>query len=194
MLLIMGDGPFGVMMARLARRVPGCPAEKDGRPMRAPLAKVVIAGHHEFRLSFASAAERVNIKGVEDPVAALQARTGGQGYDAVILAVGRAEAVRDGLRLLRPKGRLVIFSALAGLTPVDLLSVHLKELEIVGACNDDNRLDEAVASLSDPSLRLEELVTHSFPLTKYREAFAIAEKGHDAALKVALTFVEEAER
>jgi threonine dehydrogenase-like Zn-dependent dehydrogenase len=156
--------------------------------MRAPLAKVVIAGHHEFRLSFATAAERVNIKGVEDPVAPLQAHASGQGYDAVILAVGRAEAVRDGLALLRPKGRLVIFSAVPGLIPVDLLSVHLKELEIVGACNDDNRLDEAVAALSDRSLRLEELVTHSFPLTKYREAFALAEQGHDAALKVALTF------
>jgi threonine dehydrogenase-like Zn-dependent dehydrogenase len=75
---------------------------------------------------------------------------------------------------------------------VDLVRVHLKELEIVGACNDDDRLDEAVATLSDRSLALAQLVTHSFPLSKYREALALAEKGHDVCLKVALTFAEEA--
>jgi 2-desacetyl-2-hydroxyethyl bacteriochlorophyllide A dehydrogenase len=177
-LLILGDGPFGVIMARLARKL--------------PLAKVVIAGHHDFRLSLASGAEQINTNKTEDPVSLLREVAGGQGYDAVILAVGRAEAVRDGLALLRPKGRLVVFSALPGQTPVDLLSVHLKELEIVGACNDDDRLDEAVAMLSDRSLRLEDLVTHSFPLSDYRQAFALAEKGHDVCLKVALTFAEEA--
>jgi len=177
-LLVMGDGPFGILMARLARRM--------------PLAKVVIAGHHDFRLAFATAAEQINTTELEDPAATLRSGAGGQGYDAVILAVGRAEAVRDGLALLRPKGRLVIFSAVQGQTPVDLLSVHLKELEIVGACNDDDRLDEAVATLSDRSLALEQLVTHSFPLSKYREALALAEKGHDVCLKVALTFAEEA--
>ena len=206
-LLILGDGPFGVLMARLAWAL--------------PMTQVVIAGWEDFRLSFATGATMVNTWQVVDPVArlrdALVAVVGAQhalsrvrsgaaplppdegiapqeepplGYDAVILAVGSAEAVREGIELVRPKGRFVIFSALPGDTPVNLFRVHLKELEIVGACSDEDLLDEAVANLGDASLGLEELVTHTFALDAFEEALNLAANGHDRALKVAFTFDE----
>lgn len=177
-LLIVGDGPFGILMTRLAQAL--------------PLARVVIAGRHTFRLRFGAPAVRVDEKESADPGASLQAAVDGQGYDAAILAVGSAEALRLAQAQLHPKGRLVVFSALPGLTPVDLFDLHVRELEIVGACNDQDRLDEAVARLADPALRLGELVTHTFPLSAYREALDLAAHGHDRALKVAFTFAEEA--
>ena len=48
----------------------------------------------------------------------------------------------------------------------------LRELEIVGAVNDRDRLDEAIAALADPALRLADLVTHRFALDDYETAFA----------------------
>ena len=92
------------------------------------------------------------------------------------------------MRCLKPRGRMVIFSALPGDTPVDLFNVHLKELEIVGACSDLDMLDQAVPLLNDPSLALDELITHQFSIDAYRQAFYLAEKGKDRALKVALVF------
>ena len=173
-LLILGDGPFGVIIARLAVAY--------GRKY------TVIAGHHDLRLSFAKGAVGVNTTQLADSAERLRECTSGQGYGAVILAVGSAEAVRMGLALLRPKGRLVLFSAVPSPAPIDLVAVHIRELEIVGACNDEDRLDEAVGLLTDSKLAPAELVTHEFAVEAYREAFELASGGHADAMKVALTF------
>jgi threonine dehydrogenase-like Zn-dependent dehydrogenase len=173
-LLVIGDGPFGVLIARLARRL--------------SLEKVVIAGRHDFRLAFARGVVQVNEKKIADPLARLRVEAGEVGYDAVILAVGSGQAVREGLSLLRPKGRLVVFSALPGETPVDLFDLHVRELEIVGACNDQDRLDEAVERLADPALALGDLVTHTFPIEAHREALHLAATGREEAMKVAFVF------
>jgi threonine dehydrogenase-like Zn-dependent dehydrogenase len=177
-LLILGDGPFGILMTRLAAKM--------------LLERIVIAGMFDFRLSFALASTRVNLSGQSHPVEALLAANDGRLYEAVILAVSSQEAFLQGLACLKPKGRLVVFSALHGNTPVDLFRVHVKELEIVGACSDQDRLDDAVALLNDGSLRLDELVTHHFSLEEYKQAFSLAEFGKSSALKIAFDFPVEA--
>ncbi len=173
-LLVIGDGPFGVLMARLARRM--------------PLERAVLAGQIEFRLALAQDAAQVNTRDAPDPVQSMLAANSGKPYDAAILAVGSPKALADGLRCLKPRGRMVIFSAIPGDTPVDLFHVHLKELEIVGACSDQDLFDRAVPLLDDPGLALPELVTHTFPLAEYRQAFELAEHGKDQAMKVAFVF------
>lgn len=175
-LLVIGDGPFGVLIARLAAGM--------------GLGNTVIAGRHELRLRFARDAVRVNAKRLGDETAAAlrKAAQSPAGYDAVVLAVGSAKAVKEGLALLRPKGRLVVFSAVSGKTPVDLFDVHVRELEIIGACNDQDRFDGAVKQLADPGLGLADLVTHRFRLEQYQDAFRLAAEGHDEAMKVAIVF------
>jgi len=171
-LLVIGDGPFGVLMTRLAENL--------------GLNKVVIAGYFDERQAFARQAIRVNTHAVADAVQAMRAPIGGEGYDAAILAVSSRKAFSDGLKCLKPRGRLVLFSALPGETPVDLLWLHLKELEIIGACSDQDRYDEAVTMLTDPSLGLAELITHRFKLEEFRQALQQADAGKEHAMKVAL--------
>lgn len=176
-LLIIGDGPFGVLIARLAEAF--------------DLSKVVIMGRHDFRMSFAPAAVKVNSKTLADqidPVTAVRAAIGGGGYDAAILGVGTGQAFGQCFRSLKPKGRLVVFSGIPGETPVDLFWLHIKELEIIGACNDDNRLDEAVQMLSKSALGLAQLITHRLPISAYREALHLAATGRESAMKVSLVF------
>ena len=177
-LLIIGDGPFGVLIARLAQTL--------------PLDKVVIAGRHDFRLGFAAGAVQVNEKNEADPIVRLRAESEitskPAGYDAVIQAVSTAQAVRQGLSLLRCKGRLVVFSAVTGDTHIDLFDLHVRELEIVGACNDQNLLDDAVERLAMPTLALGDLVTHRLPLEDYAHAFDLAAHGREEAMKVAFVF------
>jgi len=160
-MLVVGDGPFGNMIARLAR--------KEG------VKQVLVVGREPFRLQQIRGAEITQVAPVKT-------------MDVAILAVSSVEAVTTSLAALRPRGRLVIFSALPEPVPVDLFSLHVSELEIVGACNDEDRLDEALECLSDPSLALEELITHTLPFRDWSEAFELARNGHDRALKVALTF------
>ncbi len=173
-LLVIGDGPFGALMTRLAQRL--------------PLENLVQAGQMDFRLSFGRGSRQVNTTDSPDPAASLLQANDGQGYEAAILAVGSRKAFADGLKCLKPRGRMVVFSALTGDTPVDLFHLHLKELEIVGACSDRDQLDAAVSLLGDPSLALGELVTHTFPLSDFRQAFELAEFGKERAMKVAFAF------
>lgn len=164
-VLIAGDGPFGNLIARLAAR--------------SGAHEVVVVGRQPFRLARIPGVKRV--KSAE----LLSA-------DIAILAVSSAEAAQACLAALRPRGRFVVFSALPEAAPLDWVSLHLRELEIVGACNDEERLDDALLCLSDPELALHEIVSHALPFAQWPEAFALARDGHDRALKVALTFPETA--
>jgi threonine dehydrogenase-like Zn-dependent dehydrogenase len=138
-----------------------------------------VVGRTPFRLD--------RIRGAETTLSAPKAAV-----DIAILAVSSSEAAASCLAALRPRGRLVVFSALAEAPPIDWFGLHVRELEIVGSCNDEERLDQALACLTDPALALDEIVTHALPFPRWREAFALARDGHDRALKVALTFPESA--
>ena len=164
-ILIAGDGPFGNILARLARR--------------AGAGRVIVVGREPFRLE--------RIRGAETTGTAPRAAV-----DFAILAVSSAEAAASCLAALRPRGRLVLFSALAEAPEVDWLGLHIHELEIVGSCNDEERLDEALPCLLDRSLALEEIITHALPFECWPEAFDLARDGHDRALKVAMTFSKSA--
>lgn len=177
-LLIIGDGPFGLLMARLAGTMsPGA---------LGALGRIVVAGHSPFRLALAGSAQTVNTADAADVVETLLATNDGSPYDAVILATESKTAVAEALTLLRRKGRLVIFASLAGATAVDMMAVQTKELEIVGACNDEERLDDALAFLVAEQTTLADLVTHTFALEGYQEALELAAAGQDRAVKVAL--------
>lgn len=173
-LVIVGDGPFGVLNAWLAQTL--------------GVGRVVLVGEHDFRLAFARGAMTINIREVENPARAIKAASGGLGYDAAILAVGSREAFVQCMECLKPKGRLVVFSAIPGETPVDLFSLHLKELEILGSCGDQDRFDEAVSILSNPSFAISDLITHRFPLSEYGQALEVASVRHDSAMKVSFVF------
>lgn len=160
-VLVVGDGPFGNMIARLA--------QKQGA------GRVMVYGRTLFRLGMIPGAE------ILDTVPE-------RSVDVAILAVGNAEAAASCIKALRPRGRMVVFSAAHQPVLVDLFSVHVLELEIAGACNDEDKIDEALACLGDRSLALENIVTHQLPFDSWKEAFDLACNGHDRALKVALVF------
>jgi threonine dehydrogenase-like Zn-dependent dehydrogenase len=169
-LLVVGDGPFGIMIARLARR-------------QGPK-QIVLVGRHDFRLGQVPEAVAINAKR-QDALAALR-EIGG--VDAAILAASSAPGVGLCLEALRARGRLVIFSGLLEPVPVDLFRLHVKELEILGACNDQGYLDEALACLGEAGLKLGSVITHRVPFSEWQHGIELAARGKDEALKVALVF------
>src|SRR5690606_31996368 len=116
---------------------------------RAGAGRVLVSGKEPFRLQM--------IPGVEIVPSPEKL------VDIAILAVSSTEAVATSLTALRPRGRLVIFSSIKAPMPLDLFTLHLSELEIVGACNDENKLDESLECLADPAMALEEIITHQIP-------------------------------
>jgi L-iditol 2-dehydrogenase len=173
-LLIAGDGPFGLIIARLAHSY---------APKR-----IILVGRHNFRLQQVRGAVAINETEVSNAMEAIRVASEGAGVDAAILAVGNQSALDLCVNSLRARGRVVVFSAIHNPASIDMFRLHLKELSLVGACNDEDHMDNALRQLSDPQLGLEHLITHRLPFEEWTRGFELARHGKDCALKVALVF------
>ena len=160
-VLVVGDGPFGNIIARLA--------------MKAGAAKVLVAGKHPFRLSM--------IPGVEILTSIPE-----NFVDVAFLAVSSAEAVNSCMRALKKRGKLIVFSLVEQPVAIDLFRLHISEMEIIGCCNDEFKIDESLKCLSDPELNLSEIITHQIPFENWDEAFFLAKDRHREALKISILF------
>jgi threonine dehydrogenase-like Zn-dependent dehydrogenase len=177
-VLIVGDGPFGIIIARLAA----------GLQPR----KLILVGRHDFRLAQVPEAVRLHENKVTDVHHAVLSANDGNGVDVAIMAAGTQSALDLCLGSLRARGRAVVFSAIKERASIDLFRVHTHELEIAGACNDLDLLDSALERLNDPRLQLASLITHHLPFAQWSQAFDLARHAREEALKVALTFGEDA--
>ncbi len=173
-VLILGDGPFGILTSRLATRLG---------------AEVTIVGQHPFRLQRAHAKTAICEKDDREIQTNLL-KLCGSAFDVAILCVASSSATNTAIACLRERGRLVVFSAFDGPVQVDLFRVHVNELEIVGACNDEDCIDTAASLLNQPELRLQELITHTLPLQEFRRGFDLVANGKEEALKVAFDLRE----
>jgi threonine dehydrogenase-like Zn-dependent dehydrogenase len=178
-VLVAGDGPFGLLIARLAARLGAAP--------------VVVVGRHEFRLRQVPGAVAINERTTPDVRDAVRQASGRSGVDVAVIAAGSASALELSLDSLRARGRAVVFSAVHGTPSIDWFRLHTQELEILGACNDKDQIDAAVSLLGDPALRLSSLVTHHLPFSQWSRAFELARGGKDETLKVAMVFAEDLE-
>lgn len=174
-VLIAGDGPFGVMMARLVRRIG---------------AEAVMTGRHAYRMQRATGARTIDVDQSADLLADILRLAGGQGVDAAILAVDSQAALDLCLASLRPRGRLVVFAVMPDRPRIDMLRILVKELELVGACNDQDLLDEALDLIVGDELQLGQMVSHRIPFHNWPEAFRMAGDRPECTLKVALVFPE----
>jgi L-iditol 2-dehydrogenase len=115
--------------------------------------------------------------------------TGGRGYDVVLVTPGSPQVARESLEAVAPGGTLLLFTMAAPgerleIEPGDL---YFREVAIVPSYScgpDDTR--EALDAIADRSVRVDDLVTHRFPLARAKEAFARA-RDPEGSLKVLLT-------
>lgn len=173
-VLIIGDGPFGIIMTKLL---------KAYEP-----ARVIVTGRHPFRLAMAGVDYVINERETPDVVEMVYKLTNGTGVSNAVLCVGTEQAVNTAIACLKARGTLSVFSAVSPMPVIDLFRVHVKELNICGSCNDENYLDKALELLGRKDLELKNLITHHIPFEEWEKAFELAEKRKDEALKVTMTF------
>lgn len=172
-VLILGDGPFGILCSKLLKEYePG---------------QVILSGHHPFRLAMADAIG-INEREEPDLHQRILELTGGEGVDTAILCVGTSRAVDTAIEALRARGTLSVFSAVNPAPAVNLFKVHTKELSICGSCNDQGFMDRAIGCLGQVPEDFERLITHRLPFEEWERAFALAEHGKEEAVKVSLLF------
>ncbi|HEX7668247.1 MAG TPA: alcohol dehydrogenase catalytic domain-containing protein [Polyangiaceae bacterium] len=157
-VVVLGDGKLGQLIARAV--------VSSGR-------RTVMVGHHETKLVLA---RRAGIETVleRDVSADLN------GVPAVVEATGSASGIALALRLVRPRGTVILKTTIAGPTTVDLSPVVIHELSVVGSrCGDLAQAVDALArGLVDPT----DLLAARYPLT--RADVALEHAGRAGTLKV----------
>jgi 2-desacetyl-2-hydroxyethyl bacteriochlorophyllide A dehydrogenase len=170
-LLIIGAGPAGLILTRLAQLAGAAPiVVSEPNPERRAAALAFGADH------------------ALDPTEAgwgesLDELTEGQGFDSVIEAVGAPATVELAVARAARGGRVLLF----GVAPMDAVArlrpyeIFARELTLIGTVINPYTHERAVRLL--PRLGLERLTFATFPLEDYRAAFEAQASGA-AGLKV----------
>lgn len=166
-VLVVGDGPIGLMHVILAR------LQGAGR--------IVVSGHHPARLAYAleAGADRA-IDSRQESLAAIVAEVSeGRGADVVIIAAPTHEAQQEALELAVTRGRINFFGGLPknqSTIQVDSNLVHYKELRITGTTGcSTNDCWRAAALINSGQVKLSGMVSARFSLSEAPTAFAAAE-------------------
>jgi len=109
------------------------------------------------------------------------------GADRVIECVGRPEAWEQAHTLAARGARVLMFGGCAAGTKVrfDASRIHYDEIDVMGAFHyrgDDVRA--ALDLLAAGAVRIDPLVTHSLPLTRFAEALDLARSGRAVKVEI----------
>jgi len=175
-VVISGAGTLGLGMVTYAR-------------LRHPK-KLIVLDMLDDRLEKASefGADLVFNPGKVDVAAEIMKLTEGYGCDIYIEATGHPSSVTQGMQMIRKLGRFVEFSVFGEPTTLDWSIIgDRKELDVLGSHLSPYCFPFVIESISDGTLRTNGVLSRTFPLEQWQEAFECA-TGKHGDLKVAITF------
>ena len=112
------------------------------------------------------------------------ARLGKQpGTDVFIEATGVGSAFQEICGIARKGARIVVVALHFAPAQLDMISLLMKELQITGAIEYPVEFPAVIEMLSSGKVDVRPMISHSFPLSRFNEAFAQAQKQNEA-LKV----------
>ncbi len=124
-----------------------------------------------------------SIDGNRDPVREVMEITSGQGTDYGIESSGHISTMERGYAVTRRFGGFFLIAGNAPhgtkmeIDPFDLISGKNISGSWGGAANPDKDIPRYVEMYCQGRLRLEKLITHSFPLERINDAFSVADSG-----------------
>jgi L-iditol 2-dehydrogenase len=175
-VLVIGQGPIGLMHAALAKRIGARVLTSDLFPERHAIAA-------RFGLTNPIHA------GSENVVERVFTETDGRGADAVILAVGGNALIRTAMDAARPGGKVMLFAQTQhGEATIDPAAVCVDEKTLLGSYSSSFPILDEVTSLVFDGYRsgfdLTQLISHRFPLEQAVEAIAIASHPQPDSMKI----------
>jgi len=174
-VLVIGQGPIGLLLGKLAQRAGANVITSDLFPQRLTIGE-------RYGLSESIDASKVNV------VEAIRERTEGRGADAVILAVGGSSLIRPAIDAARFGGRVLLFAqTVRGEVVIDPASVCVDEKTLRGSYSASVELNDEVADfVFSGEMDLAGLYSHRFPLGQALEALALAAHPQPDTMKIAI--------
>ncbi len=175
-VLVIGQGPIGLMHAAMARRTG---------------ARVLTSDLFAERHAIAARYGLTNPihAGTENVVERVLAETEGRGVDAVIVAVGGNGLIRTAMDAVRPGGKVMLFAQTQhGEATFDPAAVCVDEKTLLGSYSSSFPILGEVTSLVFGGYRngfdLTQLISHRFPLEEAVEAIDIASNPGPGSMKI----------
>jgi L-iditol 2-dehydrogenase len=174
-VLVIGQGPIGIILASLARR-------KGARVIASDLYRQRLTMSEAYQIH-----ETIDASGA-DLVGEVRARTEGRGADAVMLAVGGNGLIRPAMDAARYGGRVMLFAQTArGQATIDPAAVCVDEKTLMGSYSASVELQDASARLVfSGEIDLAGLISHRFPLSEAVEAVELASNPRPDSMKIVI--------
>ncbi len=175
-VLILGDGPIGLLLLMLARH--------------AGMEQVFVVGGRAGRLQLAEelgARQTLNFHAIAEDLPAGVLKAAGQPFPIVIEASGSSLAVQSSLHLVGECGKILVLGDY-GESRANFAWNHLlhQQIELIGSNAGAGAWGEAVRLAVEGALPLEKLITHTFPADQFAEAVALAQSQREEVVKIVL--------
>ena len=174
-VLVVGQGAIGLLLTQLCGWAGADVLASDTLPDRLEASR---------RLGASSA-----LPASADVAREVRALTGGRGADCVFLAALGQAPFTQAVDATRPGGRIMVFAATSPgeTTSIDLGAFCSAEKELVTSYSSSVEVQDLASQLVfGREIRVEELVTHRFPLEEAARAVEVASKPAPGVLKVVL--------
>ena len=172
-VLVIGQGPIGIMLALLAKRSGAAVVTSDLYPQRLTIAKAYGLRHPVYAST-------------EDPGDKVRELTEGRGADVVILAVGGNSLIRTAIEAARPGGRVMLFAQTQrSEATIDPAAICVDEKILLGSYSASVALqEESVRLVFSGEIDFARLITHRFPLERAVEALELAANPGPDSMKI----------
>lgn len=177
-VLVIGQGPIGILLGALARRTRAAVLTSDLYAER-----YAVAGRFGLDRPIAPGA---------DVVGACRAATEGRGADVALVAVGADALIGTAMEAVRPGGRVMLFASTQhGTAAFDPAAVCMDEKTLMGSYSASVTVQEEGAELvfagyRDGTLDLTQLISHRFGLEEAGDAIRLASNPRGDSMKIVL--------
>ncbi len=173
-VLVIGQGPIGIILAVLAKRAGATVVTSDLYPQRLKISESY--GLPYIVDASSNAAERV------------RELTDGRGADAVILAAAGNSLIRPAIDAARPGGRIILFAQTQrSEVTIDPAAICVDEKTLLGSYSASVDLQEDnVRLVFSGEVDFARLVSHRFPLQKAVEALHLASNPGPDSMKIVI--------
>jgi L-iditol 2-dehydrogenase len=172
-VLIMGQGPIGIILAVLARRAGARVISSDLYAQRLTIAK-------HFGIAETIDASSSNV------VERTRELTDGRGADAVVVAVGGNALVRPAMDAVRPGGRVMLFAqTVRSEVAIDPAAICVDEKTLMGSYSASVDIqNETVDFVFNGGVDLTKLISHRFELKDAVQAIQLATNPQPDSMKI----------
>ncbi|PKM52672.1 MAG: alcohol dehydrogenase [Firmicutes bacterium HGW-Firmicutes-7] len=174
-VLIYGAGPVGLIVLDTVKNLGATCIISDINDQRLAFAK-------EFGADYTLNPLRDQ---VEEKVREL---TGGMGANVVFDAVGIPSIFANALKIASVAGRVVSMAFTDEPTPISMLEITKKELNVVGTRHQTKKFKEVIMDFPSRIDKIDKLITHVFNFEEYEKAFELSDDKNSGAGKIVLTY------